>query len=76
MGINPEVENIHIAVILIGVEMDDVIAVASQGNILFFKENNLYYWLQLKAIVFHKVSSMLTAAVWAGLDDLTPEKVV
>lgn len=70
MGINPEVENIHIAVTLIGVEMDDVIAVASQGNILFFKENNLYYWLQLKAIVSHKVSSMLTDLVgirWTSL---------
>ena len=48
----PEVEeNIEIAVILINVDMADVITLASQGNILCFKENNrLYYELQLKAV--------------------------
>ena len=50
-------------------------AVASRGNILLFKVNNrLFNRLLLKAS--HGFASTSTAAVRAGLDDLTPMKVV
>ena len=43
----------HIVVILVYVEMGSVTAVDSEGDILLFTENNhnIYYGLQLKAIV-------------------------
>lgn len=44
-------EIIQIVMMRISVDMGDVIEVASQLNILFFKEYNrlnYYYWLQLK----------------------------
>ena len=71
-GINPDVEtNIEIAVILISVEKDDIVAVASQGSIQLFKENNrLYCSLRRLSLTW---MSMSTAAFWAALDDLTAD---
>ena len=60
-GMSTEVEEIiQIVMMLISIDMGDVIEVASQLNILFFKEYNrlnYYYWLQLKA--GHSVANML-----------------
>lgn len=71
-GINPDVEtNTEIAAILISVEMDDIVAVASQGSSLIFKENNrLYCSLRRLSLTW---MSMSTAAFWAAYDDLTPD---